>query len=105
MVDLFDSTTTEKYSAMYDYYLRNSHCVLLVFSVADPHGLNDALECLEKVERCTETRETMLLVANQIDSAQRCITRQQVEKAAKQHGIPFIETSALTSQNIQTNLY
>jgi GTPase SAR1 family protein len=104
MVYLFDSTVTEQYSAMLDHYLRRSNCILIVFSVTDRYGLEDALAYVDSAERCVETKATTLLVANQIDAANRYISTQQIEDAAKRHGVPFIETSALTGENIQAML-
>jgi GTPase SAR1 family protein len=104
MVDLFDSTATEKYSAMLDYYIRRSHCILIVFSVTDRCGLEDALVYVDSAERCVETKATTLLVANQIDSANRYLSTQQISDAARRHGVPFVETSALTGENIQAML-
>lgn len=104
MVDLFDSTATEKYSAMLDYYIRRSSCILIVFSVTDRCGLEDALGYVDGVERHVGTKATTLLVANQIDSENRYISTQQISDAASRHGVPFIEISALTGENVKAML-
>ena len=89
---------------MRDLYIRNGHGFIIVFSLTSKQSFNDIKAIREQILRvkCQEEFVPILLAANKIDVEEKEITRDEVVNLANEWQVPFLETSAKNSKNINT---
>jgi small GTP-binding protein len=82
-------------------YLLNAEAGLIVFDVTRRETFENIKNWLEEV-RSVAPKIVLILVGNKIDlEGQREVSREEGEKLAEDLGIPYIETSAKTGDNIE----
>ncbi|CAH0384479.1 unnamed protein product [Bemisia tabaci] len=95
LLDILDTAGQEEYSAMRDQYMRTGEGFLLVFAVNSLKSYEDISLYREQIKRVKDAEEIpMVLVGNKCDLSVRAVNTAAAADAAKQMGIPFVETSA-----------
>lgn len=102
-IDILDTAGQEDYAAIRDNYFRSGEAFLCVYSILEQESLNATDELREQVLRVKNDDRTIpfLLVGNKIDlENRRVVTQKMAMEKASQWGVPYIETSAKTRQNV-----
>eukprot|EP00058_Branchiostoma_floridae_P002521 XP_002588009.1 hypothetical protein BRAFLDRAFT_125403 [Branchiostoma floridae] len=103
MLDILDTAGQEEFSAMRDQYMRTGNAYILIFDVTSRGSLDQAgsiYEWLLKIKGADHV--PAVLCGNKIDlSASRQVTAEEGRQVAQRHGLPYLETSAKTGQNVE----
>ena len=90
-LQLWDTAGAEKYHSMGQSFYRNSEICILVFDITDSESFKNI-----------ESWRTEFLVGNKTDlEEQRVIQKEEANKFAEEHNLPYIETSAKEGFNIE----
>ena len=104
-LEIVDPFEDEEYSAVRDQYMRRSDGFLLVYSITDRSSFEDIERKIAQVCRIRDVDDDedvpMVLVGNKCDREDdRQVLFEEGHEFAERHGIPFFETSAKTSINV-----
>jgi small GTP-binding protein len=99
-LQIYDTAGQEKYSALTKIYYRDAHGILIVYDVSDESSFESIKTWMENVQKFAPQNVRLILVANQIDNENRCITYEQGRELAQFYKIPYFETSAKNNSNI-----
>lgn len=104
-VKLWDFARTERYSAISRAFYRGAIGALIVYDVTDRktfEGLERWFKQLREHMHTTTNKNIFMLVGNKCDLVHnRQVTTEEGKACAAQHGVAFIETSALRTTNIE----
>ena len=82
-------------------YYRGALGIMMVYDVTKEKTFHNISKWMRKIEENANEDVERILVANKCDLvSQRQITKERGETLAKNHGIRHVETSALSSDNI-----
>lgn len=102
-IDILDTAGQEDYAAIRDNYFRSGEAFLCVYSILEPESLSATEELREQVLRVKNDDKTIpfLLVGNKTDlNNRRMVSQETALEQARQWGVPYVETSAKTRQNV-----
>lgn len=102
-IDILDTAGQEDYAAIRDNYFRSGEAFLCVYSILEPESLHATEELREQVLRVKNDDRTVpfILVGNKTDlDSRRAVNQDAAMEQARQWGVPYIETSAKTRQNV-----
>lgn len=102
-IDILDTAGQEDYAAIRDNYFRSGEAFLCVYSILDQESLAATEELREQVLRVKNDDKMIpfLLVGNKIDlEDRRQVNYDEALELSKQWGVPYVETSAKTRQNV-----
>eukprot|EP01124_Arcella_intermedia_P002199 TRINITY_DN11204_c0_g1_i3.p1 TRINITY_DN11204_c0_g1~~TRINITY_DN11204_c0_g1_i3.p1 ORF type:complete len:191 (+),score=30.03 TRINITY_DN11204_c0_g1_i3:26-598(+) len=103
ILDILDTAGQEQYSAMRDMYMRGGQGFVLAYSITSRLSFGEVSGVFhDQILRAKDADQVpMVLVGNKSDlEAQREVSQEEGERLAKQWGIPFFESSALTRTNV-----
>ncbi|MEE6477449.1 hypothetical protein FKM82_011516 [Ascaphus truei] len=101
LLDILDTAGQEEYSAMRDQYMRTGEGFLCVFAINNTKSFEDIHHYREQIKRVKDSEDVpMVLVGNKCDLPSRTVDTKQAQDLARSYGIPFIETSAKTRQEL-----
>jgi small GTP-binding protein len=109
-LELLDTAGQEEFHSLMDDWIRSAEAYLLVYSVDDALSFEFVQETYEKILQVAEDRCERLggfsqpccvLVANKVDLPEKehKVSAKKGEEFAKQNGMTFVETSAVTGLN------
>jgi small GTP-binding protein len=105
-LNIWDTAGQERYRSVAKSYFRNAAGALLVFSIADYESFSNCKTWLSDLQAGCLPNAVFILVGNKKDLEKtRQVTEEEAQGLAKRHGIEYIETSALTSENIVEAFY
>ena len=98
---IWDTAGQERYRAITSAHYRRAVGALLVYDVTNEKSFQAVQRWMEELKDNAEPDIVIMLVGNKIDLCDRYtdarrITRETGEKFAKEHGLLFEETSAIT---------
>lgn len=100
-IDILDTAGQEDYAAIRDNYLRSGEGFLCIFALDDRVSFTEASDFHDQIMRVHEQGKPMILVGNKSDlSDQRDVSQQEGSIRAQEWGVPYIETSAKTKNNV-----
>lgn len=102
-IDILDTAGQEDYAAIRDNYFRSGEAFLCVYSILEQESLDATEELREQVLRVKNDDKTVpfLLVGNKTDlDSRRTVSQEVALELARQWGVPYVETSAKTRQNV-----
>eukprot|EP00049_Salpingoeca_infusionum_P015123 m.290260 g.290260 ORF g.290260 m.290260 type:complete len:966 (+) comp15816_c0_seq16:132-3029(+) len=106
LIEMLDTAGQEEYSSMRDQYMRHGDCFLLVYSITSRHSFDEAAAMYSFAERVRHGPPCAVLVGNKVDlEHERVVSTVEGQRLAEQLNIPFIETSAKTSMNVQEAIH
>lgn len=103
LVDILDTAGVDEWGVMRDAFMRDGEVFVLMFSVTDRSSLEDLSSYRERIFRLKEVeRVPMVVVANKVDVGEdeRKVFEGEGENLASSWGVPFIQCSAKTGQNV-----
>jgi len=101
-VHLWDTAGQEKFRAMGQHYYRNAMGAILVYDITQPDTFTAIQSWLEPVQNAAGNDNIkIMLVGNKCDlDYERKVTTEIGKRFAKDHGMWFLETSALSGGNV-----
>ncbi|CDO92920.1 unnamed protein product [Kluyveromyces dobzhanskii CBS 2104] len=101
-LQIWDTAGQERFRTITSSYYRGSHGIIIVYDVTDQESFNNVKTWLQEIDRFGTAGVLKLLVGNKNDLTDKKVVDTEVAKEfADSIGIPFIETSALDSSNVE----
>lgn len=105
-IDILDTAGQEDYAAIRDNYFRSGEGFLCVFSITEQESFSATADFREQILRVkSDDNIPFLLVGNKADLEKRQVTRAEAEERARLWGVPYVETSAKTRENVDKVFY
>lgn len=101
-IDILDTAGQEDYAAIRDNYFRSGEGFLCVFSIIEDESFQQTQEFREQILRVKNDESIpFILVGNKCDlNDKRKIPLATCQARANQWGVPYVETSAKTRENV-----
>lgn len=101
-LQIWDTAGQERFRTITSSYYRGAHGIIIVYDITDLDSFNNVKTWLTEIEKFASDNVNKLLVGNKCDlTAQRQVDTQVAKEFADSLGIPFLETSAKTSTNVE----
>lgn len=104
MLEIMDTAGTEQFTSMREFYMRDAHGFLLVFSITSMSSLQELAELREQIVQIKggDPSVPIVLVGNKCDlEDDRVVTRSRAFAVSQAWGnVPYYETSARRRQNV-----
>jgi len=100
-LQIWDTAGQERFRTITSSYYRGAQGIILVYDCTDRESFNNVKQWMGEIDRYACENVNKLLVANKCDLVdQRQVDTQAGKEFADGYEIPFIETSAKTSYNV-----
>ncbi|XP_065000207.1 ras-related protein RIC1-like isoform X4 [Musa acuminata AAA Group] len=97
-----DTAGQERFRTITSSYYRGAHGIIVVYDVTDQESFNNVKQWLNEIDRYASENVNKLLVGNKCDLTDGRVVSYETGKAfADEIGIPFLETSAKDSTNVE----
>jgi Ras-related protein Rab-1A len=101
-LQIWDTAGQERFRTITSSYYRGAHGIIIVYDVTDMESFNNIKQWLSEIDRYASDSVCKLLVGNKCDLVDSKVVDTETAKAfADSLGIPFIETSAKESINVE----
>jgi len=101
-LQIWDTAGQERFRTITSSYYRGAHGIIVVYDVTDKESYNNVRQWLNEIERYASENVNKLLVGNKCDLVSKKVVNYETAKAfADKLGIPFLETSAKNSTNVE----
>eukprot|EP00798_Chlamydomonas_sp_ICE-L_P029178 gene29178-32401_t len=90
----WDTAGQERFRTITSSYYRGAHGIIVVYDVTDQESFNNVKQWLNEIDRYANENVNKLLVGNKCDLTSK-------KALADEIGIPFLETSAKNSTNVE----
>ncbi|EMC93732.1 hypothetical protein BAUCODRAFT_141164 [Baudoinia panamericana UAMH 10762] len=104
MLEIMDTAGTEQFTSMREFYMRDAHGFLLVFSITSMSSLHELAELREQIVQIKggDPNVPIVLVGNKSDLEEdRVVSRSRAFQVSQAWGnVPYYETSARRRQNV-----
>lgn len=101
-LQIWDTAGQERFHTITTSYYRGAMGIMLVYDITQPKTFDNIAKWLRNIdEHANEDVEKMIL-GNKCDMEdKRMVSKERGEAIAREHGIPFLETSAKDGINIE----
>lgn len=100
-MQIWDTAGQERFRTITDSYYRGAHGVVMVYDVSDPATFANIKSWSDQIDQRSQTGVVKLLIGNKCDLSEIRVDRNMVQEYAAAMNIPFVETSAKNSTNVQ----
>ncbi|XP_058214904.1 ras-related protein RABD1 isoform X1 [Rhododendron vialii] len=101
-LQIWDTAGQERFRTITSSYYRGAHGIIIVYDVTEMESFNNVKQWLSEIDRYANDTVCKLLVGNKSDLVENRVVDTQTAKAfADELGIPFLETSAKDSINVE----
>ncbi|KAG4303069.1 hypothetical protein PCANB_000665 [Pneumocystis canis] len=101
-LQIWDTAGQERFRTITSSYYRGAHGIIIVYDVTDQDTFNNVKQWLQEIDRHASETVNKLLIGNKSDmSDKRTVDYFCVKEFADGLGIPFLETSAKSSSNVE----
>ncbi|KAK3075317.1 Ras- protein rsr1 [Teratosphaeriaceae sp. CCFEE 6253] len=104
VLEIMDTAGTEQFTSMREFYMRDAHGFLLVFSITSQSSLHELAELREQIVQIKggDPNVPIVLVGNKSDLEEdRVVSRSRAFQVSQAWGnVPYYETSARRKQNV-----
>ncbi|KAF7016646.1 hypothetical protein CFC21_030201 [Triticum aestivum] len=98
----WDTAGQERFRTITSSYYRGAHGIIIVYDITDMESFNNVKQWLSEIDKYANDSVRKLLVGNKCDLAESRVVDTAVAQAyADEMGIPFLETSAKESINVE----
>ena len=98
---LWDTAGSEKFRSVTRGYYSNTCYALIVYDITDDSSFNSVKQWIEDVQSFANKGTNLVLVGNKVDlNNKRKISKEEGQNLAREYGMDFYESSALTGENI-----
>ncbi len=99
-LQIWDTAGQERFRTITQSYYRSADAIVLVYDIGSATTFRNLPEWLQEVERYAGKDVHRILIGNKSDRQDREITAELGKQFAQENDMPFLETSAKTSDNI-----
>jgi len=100
-LQIWDTAGQERFRNITSSYYRGAHGIIIVFDVTNTKSLKNVEDWLGEIDKHALQTVDKLLVGNKCDLVhQRVVSMAEAKEFATSHGLPYIETSAKDSTNV-----
>uniref|UniRef100_A0A915B2V7 Uncharacterized protein n=2 Tax=Ascarididae TaxID=6250 RepID=A0A915B2V7_PARUN len=101
-LQIWDTAGQERFRTITSSYYRGAHGIIVVYDITDQESFNNVKQWLQEIDRYACENVNKLLVGNKCDlTSKRAVEYNSAKEYADQLGIPFLETSAKSSTNVE----
>jgi Ras-related protein Rab-1A len=101
-LQIWDTAGQERFRTITSSYYRGAHGIIVVYDITDQVSFNNVKQWLQEIDRYACENVNKLLVGNKCDLTNKRVVDQATAKEyADSLGIPFLETSAKNSTNVE----
>ncbi|VDD95200.1 unnamed protein product [Enterobius vermicularis] len=101
-LQIWDTAGQERFRTITSSYYRGAHGIIVVYDITDQESFNNVKQWLQEIDRYACENVNKLLVGNKCDlTTKRAVEQNAAKEYAEQLGIPFLETSAKSSTNVE----
>uniref|UniRef100_A0A1B0B5K9 Ras-related protein Rab-26 n=1 Tax=Glossina palpalis gambiensis TaxID=67801 RepID=A0A1B0B5K9_9MUSC len=102
-LQIWDTAGQERFRSVTHAYYRDAHALLLLYDVTNKVTYDNIRAWLCEIRDCAQENVVIVLIGNKADcsNSDRQIKREDGERLAREHNVPFMETSAKTGQNVE----
>ncbi|KAJ1548844.1 GTP-binding protein of the rab [Cladochytrium tenue] len=101
-LQIWDTAGQERFRTITSSYYRGAHGIIVVYDVTDQETFNNVKQWLQEIDRYAVEGVNKLLVGNKSDLTSKKVVEFSVAKEfADQLQVPFLETSAKNSSNVE----
>ncbi|KAF5460127.1 hypothetical protein F2P56_020018, partial [Juglans regia] len=101
-LQIWDTAGQERFRTITSSYYRGAHGIIVVYDVTDQESFNNVKQWLNEIDRYASENVNKLLVGNKSDlTANKVVSYETAKAFADEIGIPFMETSAKNSTNVE----
>lgn len=98
--EIWDTAGQERYHSLAPMYYRGAAAAVVVFDITEPASLDRAKSWVSELKHSGEEGCVIALAGNKCDLPSK-IDRDAVEEYARENGVHFFETSAVSGKNIK----
>jgi len=101
-LQIWDTAGQERFRTITSSYYRGAHGIIMVYDVTDVETFQNVKTWLNEIQKYASDNVNKLLVGNKCDLVNKKVVEYVTAKEfADQLGIPFLETSAKNSTNVE----
>mmetsp|Transcript_56241 Transcript_56241/g.64523 ORF Transcript_56241/g.64523 Transcript_56241/m.64523 type:complete len:205 (+) Transcript_56241:43-657(+) len=101
-LQIWDTAGQERFRTITSSYYRGAHGIIIVYDVTDQESFNNVKTWLSEIDKYASESVNKLLVGNKSDLvAKKAVDTTAAKEFADSIGIPFLETSAKNSTNVE----
>ncbi|CAF3173308.1 unnamed protein product [Rotaria socialis] len=101
-LQIWDTAGQERFRTITSSYYRGAHGIIVVYDVTDQESFNNVKQWLQEIDRYASENVNKLLVGNKCDlTAKKAVEYTKAKEYADSLNIPFLETSAKNSTNVE----
>jgi len=103
LLQIWDTAGQERFRTITSSYYRGAHGIILVYDITNEKSFKSMKPWLNEAQRYAYESVSKILVGNKSDlpEDQKIVTLDMVKEFAEPNSLPFIETSAKTSFNVE----
>ncbi|UMM41321.1 hypothetical protein L5515_017633 [Caenorhabditis briggsae] len=98
-LQIWDTAGQERFRSVATSYYRDADALLLVYDIANRQSFDNVRDWLSHIKEHGKEAVQVTLVGNKCDLP-RVVQADEGRRLAEENGIPFMETSAKTGQNV-----
>lgn len=104
-MQFWDTTGQERYRAITSSYYRGVHGIVLVFDISNYASFENINNWINEINSNCELNIPILLIGNKLDlEIKRQVPKEKAIELSNKYNFIFIETSALSGENIQISI-
>uniref|UniRef100_A0A8C5DF75 small monomeric GTPase n=1 Tax=Gouania willdenowi TaxID=441366 RepID=A0A8C5DF75_GOUWI len=101
-LQIWDTAGQERFRSVTHAYYRDAHALLLLYDITNKSSFDNIRAWLTEIHEYAQSDVVIMLLGNKADmSSVRAIRREEGERLAREHSVPFMETSAKTGVNVE----
>jgi len=100
-LQIWDTAGQERFRTITSAYYRGADGIITVYDVTSQESFDHVQDWLHEVERYASPGTVKLLVGNKSDRGDKVVSTESAEAFANNLNLPFLETSAKTSENVE----
>lgn len=101
-LQIWDTAGQERFRTITSSYYRGAHGIIIVYDITDVESFSNVRQWLFEIDRFASEQVNKLLVGNKSDlTNKRVVTTETAKEFAQTLDIPFLETSAKNSTNVE----
>jgi len=101
-LQIWDTAGQERFRSITSSYYKGANVVLVVCDVTNPDSFKNVKKWMEEIKKYANEDVQVLIVANKTDDMRhRLIDQAEANEVANELGLPYIETSAKNSSNVE----
>ena len=100
-MQIWDTAGQERFNTLTSNFFKTAQGIVVVYSVTDEHSFQSINKWIAQIQNLAPKNVKVLLVGNKIDlENDRVISQEKGIECAKKFGLPIMEASAFTGENV-----